>query len=360
MSQPVRYYNLSLQDRETLVASLMKSRTIIAPVAKDREFVFDRITEPSQIRWEYTRTILPPKKFLFPPKENLIRFHLNEERVHVEPVLETEETVLLALHPCDIHAIKQLDWIFQDEQDDPNYIERRRHCLIVGIDCQPDEFCLCDSVGTSEAHDGFDLFLHRTQRGYLAEIGTENGRSALLEAMPAAEPSKRQRYRADPKTCPVHLDVDVNSLPLLLSMAYDSPVWEEWGTRCFACGSCNLVCPTCYCFDVLDRMDLTLSEGTRERHWDGCLLDDFAKVASGENFRSKRGARIRHNYYRKFKYLMQKYGQSHCVGCGRCSRACPAKIYRHSVVNDIVNWAQKNRSASYRPVALGTSSEPEE
>ena len=359
MNQQIRYYSLSTQDRDVFVEGLMKAKTVVAPVAKDRQFVFAKVTDPSQIRWEYTSTILPPKKFLFPPKEDLVRFQLAENTVQVEPVIKAEDMVLLGVHSCDIHAIKQLDWIFRDEHDDPNYRERRLHCLIVGIDCRPDEFCLCDSVGTQEVHDGFDLFLHQTSRGYLVEIGTEGGRAILLDVLPTAEPSKRQRYSAEHEQCPNRLNVDVNSLPLLLSMVYDSPVWDKWGDRCFSCGSCIMVCPTCYCFDVLDRMNLTLTGGTRTRQWDGCLLDDFAKVAGGENFRSQRAARIRHHYYRKFKYLMQKYGQSHCVGCGRCSRACTAKIYRHLVINDLVEQAEKDGKSAYRPVALGTSAEPQ-
>lgn len=358
MEQYARYYNLSPQDRDSLVQGLLERRTVFAPAAKDREFVFARVTDPAQIRWEYTSTILPPKKYLFPPREDLVRFRLDEETARVEPPIQAEDIVLLGLHPCDIHAINMLDWIFRDEHDDPNYRERRRRCLIIGTDCRPDEFCLCDSVGTEEVREGFDLFLHRTARGYLAEIGTEAGREILLQILPGAEPSRRQRYHAEHEHCPSRLRTDVNALPLLFSMVYDSPVWEKWGDRCFGCGSCNLVCPTCYCFDVLDRMELTLSEGTRRREWDGCLLDDFAKVAGGENFRSRRAARIRHNYFRKFKYLMQKYGRSHCVGCGRCSRACTAKIYRHSVVNDLVEQAEKDGKGPYRPVALGTSAEP--
>jgi len=89
-----------------------------------------------------------------------------------------------------------------------------------------------------------------------------------------------------------------------------------------ACGSCVLVCPTCYCFDIRDNPDLTLERGERVRTWDGCLLEDFAKVASGENFRPTKPARYRHRYFKKGKYLFDRFGFVSCVGCGRCSSNC--------------------------------------
>jgi ferredoxin len=115
-------------------------------------------------------------------------------------------------------------------------------------------------------------------------------------------------------------------LPKLLKKNYDSKVWEEHGAKCFSCGSCNMVCPTCYCFDVRDCMELNLRHGDRSRFWDGCMLTDFTKVASGEIFREGRGARLRHRTYRKDLYLFEKWGRPFCTGCGRCGTACLTKI----------------------------------
>ena len=102
----------------------------------------------------------------------------------------------------------------------------------------------------------------------------------------------------------------------------NSGFWEEHSEKCLACGSCVLVCPTCYCFDVKDDPNLSLEHGERIRTWDGCLLEDFAKVASGENFRPTRLSRYRHRYYKKGKYLFDRFGFVSCVGCGRCSSNC--------------------------------------
>ena len=112
-------------------------------------------------------------------------------------------------------------------------------------------------------------------------------------------------------------------IPELLKDSYGkSGFWEKHSEKCLACGSCVLVCPTCYCFDVKDNPDLSLEHGERIRTWDGCLLEDFAKIASGENFRATRPTRYRHRYFKKGKYLFDRFGFVSCVGCGRCSSNC--------------------------------------
>jgi ferredoxin len=56
------------------------------------------------------------------------------------------------------------------------------------------------------------------------------------------------------------------------------------------------------------------------------MLPEFAKVASGENFREHKEQRFRHRMYRKGKYLVERYKYLGCVGCGRCAIACLAEI----------------------------------
>ena len=48
--------------------------------------------------------------------------------------------------------------------------------------------------------------------------------------------------------------------------SYNSPLWKELGERCLACGSCTIVCPTCYCFNVVDEVDLALIDGQARAH----------------------------------------------------------------------------------------------
>jgi ferredoxin len=56
------------------------------------------------------------------------------------------------------------------------------------------------------------------------------------------------------------------------------------------------------------------------------MLTDFAKVASGENFRKDGVNRLRHRLFRKGKYMLELYGKLGCVGCGRCVKVCLVDI----------------------------------
>jgi len=115
-------------------------------------------------------------------------------------------------------------------------------------------------------------------------------------------------------------------LPGLVRDSQNDLIWEALGRRCFSCGSCTNVCPTCNCYDAVDEMEPDLCRGTRCRVWDGCQSPAFALVGSGENFREKPSARQRHRVFKKEVYQYERYGRSACVGCGRCSSACVASI----------------------------------
>ena len=75
-----------------------------------------------------------------------------------------------------------------------------------------------------------------------------------------------------------------------------------------------------------EELDLSLEKGERVRTWDGCMLEGFAEVAGGHNFRDQKAARVRHRIFRKGKYLVERLGRFGCVGCGRCADACTTDV----------------------------------
>ena len=161
-----------------------------------------------------------------------------------------------------------------------------------------------------------------TKKGEVLVLNTklfEKAESKHLKALEKVRENKKQIFRNE-------ISLKYDELAPLFGKSFDSPVWTELDSRCVACGNCTAVCPTCYCFDVIDEPNLDLTSGRRFRRWDSCQNEPFAKVSSGENFRKLRGMRQKHRYFRKFKYQFDKYSKYHCTGCGRCSRTCMACI----------------------------------
>lgn len=316
-----------------LIKALMKDYRVVGPQAKGPKFAFETVTDPSQLRLDYDTTILPPKKVLQPPHERLATFSMGESP-NVEEVIEAKPTVLFGMHTCDLHAIKLLDEVFSQDYPDTHYLKRREQTVIVSLEClEPcDEYSFCKDMGTLTAEEGYDLHLTDLGPAYAVDVATEAGQELLAsyandrEAEDADIQRMNEVLSAKWPRFSYRLEFESAELPSLMAMAYDHPLWDDLGSRCLACGSCTNVCPTCYCFNVVDEVNMSLTEGGRLRHWDSCQLDEFASVAGGENFREERAARQRHRFMRKGKYIYEKVGELGCVGCGRCIRTCVANI----------------------------------
>jgi ferredoxin len=196
-------------------------------------------------------------------------------------------------------------------------------------------------MGTLSAEEGYDLHLTDLGDTYAIDVGTDAGEVLLKKYSNAqsASPEDIKRLNAVisekwPKF-PYKLDFDVSDLPSILGLSMKSPLWEELGERCLACAACTNVCPTCFCFDVKDEIELDLKTGQRVRVWDSCQLDEFATVAGGHNFRQSRALRQRHRFMRKGKYILDAHQYLGCVGCGRCARACLVDITPVGVFNEL-------------------------
>lgn len=303
------------------------------------KYRFEKLDEAGEAVLHYDVTLQSPKKFMFPPREDLVLFAGAGGKL---PAAESGERIIFGVHPYDIHAIALLDEVFRDGQPDPYYLERRERTIIVGVDVtKPSVSAFCSSMGTATVETGFDLMLTAIEGAYFIRVGSEKG-NRILPTRAVRKPSDLQRAhyskeheRAQSLFALNHVLPSVGDLPALLEKSQHHPVWEELEKRCLGCGSCNLVCPTCYCFDVKDEMALDLSGGVRYRSWDGCLLKDFTRVASGEVFRESRAHRNRHRFFRKGKYMLEKYNRPGCVGCGRCTTHCLADINPVEVFNAI-------------------------
>ncbi|MFW6195906.1 MAG: 4Fe-4S dicluster domain-containing protein [Thermoplasmatota archaeon] len=335
---------INKEDFESFVDYLINEheKEIVGVQEKGKDkYSFQELHKAEDLRLDYDVTILPPKKYFMPQRETLVKYK-TEEELSMSPVNEVTPRIIIGIHPYDLVSIKQMDKIFEDTHEDQNYLWKRREAVLIGVNMKNvSEWSFAASMGTATVDDGYDLMLTDIGDQYAVEIGSTKG-SDLMDKKPDlfedAKPEDVERYEEEMNKLEdkfeKSIDFSKHELPYLLAEAYhDEEFWEEHSDECLSCGTCNLVCPTCYCFDVQDINDVGAEEGERLRQWDGCMLQAFARVAGGENFREEKAGRYRHRYMRKGRYIYDKYGDIACVGCGRCSSQClpdiadPSRIY---------------------------------
>jgi formate hydrogenlyase subunit 6/NADH:ubiquinone oxidoreductase subunit I len=275
------------------------------------------------------------KKYFFPPKSELMIFHQEEgssDWVIKSTEDETPSYALIGVRPCDLAGIQIQDKIFMEgDHCDPVYKTRREKALIVAVNCtEPCETCFCTSMGTGpKAEFGFDLALTELDEHFLVEIRSDQGQVALkdLDYQPATEQFFQEAKSAlDKAEDKIKLNLpDPEKLEVEMLENLEHPHWDDVAARCLSCGSCTQVCPTCFCWDSVDKTLLPGDTIIRERTWDSCFNPDYTYVAHG-NTRPNTRARYRQWLTHKFASWYEQFGSSGCVGCGRCITWCPAEI----------------------------------
>ncbi len=292
-----------------LLQSLRRDYRVLAPVQGADGVVrlqpISRWTELSAA----ALPLIPLKKVVLPPRDPLWTLTENEYR---EPSPPAATVALVGISPCDLYALAYLDSVFAD---DPHYQRRRQKLLLVGSQCRPTPDCFCPPRSQPPR---FDLFLASDRLWVGSTMGEE------LLAQLSAELSA-------PNDLPFPEEISRGQQPIpenleqLFTASAGLPLWREVGERCLSCGACSAVCPTCYCYAMVDE---ALPDGgvSRRREWDNCFFREHALVAGGQNFRPSRAERLRFRFEHKMLGFGTLRGISSCVGCGRCARACPVDI----------------------------------
>jgi sulfhydrogenase subunit beta (sulfur reductase) len=344
----MKYGCIKKQDLNKWLGYLKKKAKLYAPRKKENQFIFRPVKDVNDVCLEYIPTILPPKKYYFPQKEKLLKFSIAPFKT-AKAIDEFEEYILFAVHTCDIAGIQCMDVVFRDSPEDSNYLNRKEKMTIIGIECLKycDKYATCTAVGNHEPRGGYDLMMVDIGDSFIIHVNSHKGEGLVsglsyIKEANGDEMSRLERAREEKKNIfKEEFIAPMQRVYEAFDKSFDSAVWGDVGRRCVACGNCTAVCPTCYCFDVVDDMELNLNDGLRYRIWNSCQMDDFAKVAGGEDFRKGRDSRQRHRYYRKFKYPVNRYNRYFCTGCGRCSRTCMAEINLRETVNAIAGEQSK-------------------
>ena len=328
----MHFFTVDKTEFQLSAGKLIEEYEVYGVKQKQPSFVFDELFDGDELCLEYDVSVLPPSKYLIPAKEPLLELSLTPE-IKTRGVTNPRPCIMLGIHPYDLNSIKLLDAVFSGELVDTNYQARRKATIIIGVDClNPWKYSFAASIGTNTPADIFDLWLTDLGDDYLVEVGTNRGDILLkryFKWKAANEPQVRQRDQLREKSLECYqlsLEASSHEIPHILDINWENPMWDELGQKCFSCGSCTMVCPTCVCFDVRDEIEINQARGERYRQWDSCMFDGFVKVASGENFRPTGMARLKHRLYRKGKYMLERWGELGCVGCGRCINACLVDI----------------------------------
>lgn len=252
---------------------------------------------------------LPPKKYLFPPRERLWSLMSDEYRGSSGA---EEGMALVGLSPCDLQGIAYLDRLFAD---DPNYQQRRRRTLLIGMMCSLRDDCFCETRQPLPC----DLFVGAERLWCASAAGVRlaallagflgDERDLELPALPAGRRAAMGRH----------------PLEQMVSGIGSLDHWRQFAKSCLSCGACSAVCPTCTCCDIADG---TVPSKTPERfhRWDTCVVPSQSRIAEEQDHSSDRAMRLRSRFEHKFLGVGSLRGEAACVGCGRCSRVCPVGI----------------------------------
>src|SRR3990172_825347 len=329
----------------SLVDQLLASNEVIGPrrVGLRRngkpEHQFLPIERFEDMDLGYEKTAFSAKTYFLPFRETLSRTRFRNGDWQQEISYRVQPRALVGLHACDINALLKLDKVMlRGPFPSPYYLSRRKNTFVVGIDHDPCETGFCASLGEDTVTHGFDLFLTDLGDRYFVSIDSDRG-FRVLHSVPVRDITEddRRAYqevrRRIASGFKVHLRFE--NLPTLLDIEFESPVWKKWGDKCLSCGSCAMVCPTCYCYGVYERICQDFKECTKVKQLYSCNLIDFAVVAGGHNFRPTRHTRLKYRYYHQHRGFVEAYDEPKCVGCNRCGNPCLAGINPPDVIRDL-------------------------
>lgn len=291
------------------------------------------------------RPFEPLKNFFFYAREKVVDGYAKSEKAKK---IEGKPFCILGVKNCDLVGLNILDYVFtQGDFKDPFYINNREENLIIASDCtKAIDTCFCHAIGHEHyPQKNYDVLISELRDGYIVEEATWKGKKLLNENKGLFEEARSEhieernhiRKHVGEK---IEENIKKNEIPLhtdykgIIKKNLESEIWERETETCVECGSCNVACPTCHCFYLVD-IQKDSNKEMRYRIWDSCMYKRFAVVAGGANPRAHLWMRLRNRFEKKFDYFPGVSEMYACTGCGRCISGCPAEIDIRRILKDL-------------------------
>ncbi len=301
---------------------IKEGNRVYAPVLRDDGFLVSaKISDPADVVINGQLTYYPWRKYFLPATETIFNIHQDV----LKKVKVADPQVLIGPTVLDLRALDLYNQVFAD---DVYYQERKRATIVIGQSLAPAdkrEFAEFQDKFREDQleHVEFDIFLEKTGDDEMkVYTGSEDGQR-LLEKF-GYKDYENIKYVGPIKEDGV--DEEMTSILEKMKSGYNSKLFQELGQTCINCGKCSLVCPTCYCFNVLDKAKRESGEGRRVRQWTTCFYPNFSWISAKHRFLSDTEKRIYYWYEHKFVRDPERYSVPGCVRCGRCVKACPVGI----------------------------------
>jgi sulfhydrogenase subunit beta (sulfur reductase) len=325
--------------------AIMASRETYAPVEKFGKYDFKRVARLSECDPESpiakTQSIKP---LFFPRSAKVMKYVATSAGTEVSEVDEDPlamQRVILGAKHCDARSLQVLDKVYNWDYIDTDYQKRRENTVIISTRCdKADTHCFCTSLDYDvENMDAMDVLVVNGLDGKIyIKARTAKGEKFLNE-LNAGNPISDDEAAVEIKNqyetfaASFRLKMDYSEVNAKLSKIFDTPEFENVSANCISCNTCAFVCPTCHCFKISD--EKVKDTGVRYKSYDSCNNGYFTLMAGGHNPRPAKYRRWRQRAMHKFVYYKERFGENLCVGCGKCTVACPVNISIFEVVNQV-------------------------
>ncbi|AGF76886.1 hypothetical protein UWK_00301 [Desulfocapsa sulfexigens DSM 10523] len=322
---------LSKDNLYPLLRKLRKEARLIAPVKNEHgdtlfRPVGDIDTTDIDLENQPQESLKP---FFLPQQETLTGYTINKGEYSFSPPPPAKNTIFFGVRSCDLTALLYMDLIFSKPFKDATYFDRRNHSLIITLGCnQPFANCFCEATGSGPYLEyGYGLQFIDIGDRYYVSAGRGKGADLLNKwsyfFREVEEEDQNRRYQ-------LFLEARGQftrniQVPHACRKLQQEPVaeaiWEKLSSRCYDCGGCAYVCPTCTCFSVDDKPQDNNS-GIRVRSWDACTSSGFTRMTGGHNPVDRTRHALKRRFLHKLKHDFASHGKASCTGCGRCIDIC--------------------------------------